>query len=91
MQTLMSLVDDPGGRSLAGIAGSNPATGMFVCLCKFFLRRDDHPVQKSPKLYIVSDCVRARNLGPRRAVEPQKKEGGWDVTKFYPKVKPHDG
>jgi hypothetical protein len=58
----MSLVDDPGGRSLAGIAGSNTATYRVVCLCERFLRRDDHPVQRSPNLYSVSDCVRLRNI-----------------------------
>jgi hypothetical protein len=52
----MSMRGDPGGRSLAGIAGSNPATVMIVCLCESFLRRNDHPVQRSPTVWCVGLC-----------------------------------
>jgi hypothetical protein len=33
--TIIITIDDPSGRAVAGIVGSNPAGGMYVCLLKF--------------------------------------------------------
>jgi len=64
------LRDDPSGSSLAGIAGSNPATGMVVCPCESFLLQGDHPDHRSPNLCGVSDCVRSRNVDNEVALAP---------------------
>ena len=71
------------GRSLAGIAGSNPARGMDVCLFVVVCFHVDVSatgrslVQRSLNECVVSECGHETSIirrpRPTRAVGPQKK------------------
>ena len=68
------------GRSLAGIAGSNPSAGMDACLLWVFVLSSrglrDRPIPFPEGYYrAICVCVRSRNLGldPSGAAAPQEK------------------
>jgi len=64
------------GRSLSGIAGSNPTGGMDVCRECCVLSSRDRPTECS-----VSDYY--REAWPTRAVEPAKKEIAEGGRKYF--------